>query len=140
MSSPDELTALIFTLGRRLRERVMADGASISYLHLATLRYIEEEKQPLMREIAHYLRVSPPSATSLVNTLVKQGEIRRVADAHDRRAVRLSVTTQGRKTLENGARRKHDMLRHAIKDLSDRERAALKKILEKIIRTSSIEQ
>lgn len=137
MASPEELTALMFSLGRILRERAMAGGSSISYLHLATLRYVAEKKQPLMREIAQYLRVAPPSATSLVNTLVKQGEIQRITDEKDRRTVRLRVTAQGRKVLRDGTRRKHDLMRNIINNLSGRERIELKKILEKIIYLSS---
>lgn len=137
MSSVEEITSLMFAVGRLLRERAMADGSTISYLHLATLRYVAEKKEPLMREIAQYLCVAPPSATSLINTLVKQGEIRRVADKGDRRVVRLEVTLQGHKTLSDSTRRKQDLMRKVIKDLSERERAKLKNILEKIIRLSA---
>ena len=127
----------MFVAGRLLRERAMVDGSSISYLHLATLRYIAEKKQPLMREVAQYLRVAPPSATSLVNTLVKQGELRRIADEEDRRATRLELTAQGHKTVHDGLRRKHDLMQNVIKGLGERDRTDLKKILEKIIRLSA---
>lgn len=140
MASPQELTSLMFSIGRLLRERAMADGSTISYLHIATLRYVAEKKQPLMREIAQYLRVAPPSATSLVNTLVKQGEIRRIADEKDRRTVRLEVTARGHKTLGDGTRRKQDLMYNVIKGLSERDRSDLKNILEKIINLSSAEK
>lgn len=136
MASPKELTSLIFAVGRLLRERTMADGSTISYLHLATLRYVAEKKQPLMREIAQYLRVAPPSATSLVNTLVKQGEIRRIADEKDRRTVRLEVTARGHKTLSDGAHRKQDLVHTIIKGLSEHDRTELKNILKKIMNLS----
>ncbi len=137
MTSHQELTNLMFAVGRLLRERAMADGSTTSYLHLATLRYIAEKKHPLMREVAQYLRVAPPSATSLVNTLVKQGEIRRIANKKDRRTIRLMVTARGHKILSDNARRKHDLMQKIIKDLSERERTKLRNILEKIIRLSA---
>lgn len=137
MASSNELTSLMFAVGRLLRERAMADGSTTSYLHIATLRYVAEKKQPLMREIAQYLRIAPPSATSLVNTLVKQGEISRIADEKDRRTVRLEVTARGHKTLHDGMRRKLDLMQRVIEGLSERERTELKNILEKIIRLSA---
>ncbi len=127
----------MFAVGRLLRERAMADGSTTSYLHLATLRYIAEKKQPLMREVAQYLRVAPPSATSLVNTLVKQGGIQRITSKNDRRTIRLMVTARGHKTLNDNVRRKHDLMQKIIKDLSGRERTELRNILEKIIRLSA---
>lgn len=136
MSSPRELTSLIFTVGRLLRERSVAD-LPVSYLHLATLRFINEKNCPPMRDIAAYLRIAPPSATSLVNTLVKQGEVRRVADKNNRRVVRVEVTLKGHKTLTDGTRRKHDLMQKVISGLSEHERSDLKSILEKIIKLSS---
>ena len=137
MSSTEEITSLMFSVGRLLRERAMADGSSVSYLHFATLRYIAEMKRPLMREIAQYLRVAPPSATSLINTLVKQGEIRRIADEKDRRTVRLEVTARGHKTLSDGTHRKQDLVHTIIKGLSEHDRTELKNILEKIMNLST---
>ncbi len=132
MSSPRELTTLIFEVGRLLRER-SSTGLSVSYLHLATLRFIDEKKDPLMRDIAAYLRIAPASATSLVNTLVKQGEVRRVADKNNRRVIRVEVTAKGKKTLTDSASRKHDFIEDLIRNLNPQERVDLQKILQKII-------
>ena len=90
-----------------------------------------------MHEVAQFLRVSPPSATSLVNTLVKQGEVRRVEDKNDRRTVRLEVTARGHKTLYDSARRKHGLMQDAIKELNEHERMEFRNILEKIISFSA---
>ena len=127
----------MFMAGRLLRERAMTEGSSVSRLHLGTLRYIAKNKQPLMHEVAQFLRISPPSTTSLINTLVKQGEVRRVEDKNDRRAIRLEVTARGHKTLDGSARRKHGLMQDAIKGLNEHERMEFKNILEKIIHFSA---
>lgn len=130
----------MFSVGRLLRARVVEGGFSASYLHIATLRYVAEKKQPLMREIAQYLHIAPPSATSLVNTLVKHGEIRRTKDKNDHRVVRLEVTAQGHKTLDNTTRRKHDLIQEVIEKLNGRERMELINVLKKIMRLSTEHQ
>lgn len=138
MSSPRDLTSLIFAVGRLLRERSVAD-LPVSYLHLATLRFIDDKNSPLMRDIAAYLRIAPPSATSLVNTLVKQGEVRRVTDKNNRRVVRVEVTGKGKKTLADSKERKHEFIEGIIRNLSERERTELQKILQKIIHLKETE-
>lgn len=138
MSSPRELTSLIFAVGRLLRERSAADLPA-SYLHLATLRFIDDKKGPLMRDIAAYLRIAPPSATSLVHTLVKQGEVRRIADQNNRRVVRVEVTGKGKKTLSDSAGRKHDFIEDLIRKLNKREQTELQKILQKMIHLKETE-
>ena len=124
----------MFAAGRLLRVRALTEGFSASQLHIGTLRYIAEKKKPLMHEVAQFLRVSPPSATSIVNTLVKQGEVRRVEDKNDRRTVRLEITARGQKTLDDSAWRKHGLIQDAIQGLNEHERMEFKNILEKIIR------
>ena len=138
-TSLEELIFLIFSAGRLIREQV---GATITvpYLHLATLRYVAENKQPLMREIAQYLHIAAPSATSLINALVKSGQIKRIADHSDRRIVRLEITAKGQKALDDGMRQKQESLQKLIKGLGDHEREQLKNILEKLMRLSTERQ
>lgn len=130
------LATLLFSVGRLLRDRALEGGASISYLHVATLQYVAEQKRPLMREVAHYLRIAPPSATSLVSTLVAQGDLRRIANKDDRRTVRLEVTAKGHRTIEDCVRHKHDVLQKVVSQLSERDRVDLAHILEKVIHLS----
>lgn len=134
--SSRKLATLLFSVGRMLRDRALEGGTSISYLHVATLQYVAEQKRPRMREVAHYLRVAPPSATSLVNTLVSQGDLRRITNKEDRRTVRLEVTAKGRKTIEDYMRHKHDVLQKVVNQLDERDRVGLARILEKIIHLS----
>lgn len=138
-TSLEELISLMFSAGRLMREQV-GTNVTAPYLHLATLRYVAERKQPLMREIAQYLHIAAPSATSLVNTLVKSGQIKRIADPSDRRIVRLEITAKGQKALDDGMRQKKESLQELIKGLGDREREQLKNILKKLMRLSTEHQ
>jgi DNA-binding MarR family transcriptional regulator len=132
----DKLIDEIFTASRLIRGRVApglgCHDSRFSHLQLATLRHVRESQEPLMNEVARYLRITPPSATSLVNGLVKAGLLRRTADAADRRSVRLSLTAAGRKTLTSRFRVVTAQLRHVLSGLGREERFQLLKIMKKI--------
>jgi DNA-binding MarR family transcriptional regulator len=135
-NSQDVLVEHIFSLGRLIRERLSTDSSCAPLLHLATLQFIAE-RQPRMREIADYLRITPPSATSLVNALAKSGQIRRESDKNDRRTVRLTITSRGQKSLDDGMRQKRSVIGSVITRLTESERDDLKKILGKLTSASA---
>ena len=85
-----------------------------------------------MKDVADFLGVSPPSATSLVNTLAKSELIYREADETDRRIVRIVISKKGKKFLEAHKKKMAEKMRANISRLSTEEQQQLKKILEKI--------
>ncbi|MEI7620119.1 MAG: helix-turn-helix domain-containing protein, partial [Candidatus Falkowbacteria bacterium] len=68
-----DLICSIFNAGQVLRERAREESnlTDCSFLHMHTLHYIQENGASNMKEIANFLHITPPSATSLVNSLVK---------------------------------------------------------------------
>jgi DNA-binding MarR family transcriptional regulator len=130
--SQDTLAEHIFSLGRLIRERLSTDTSCAPLLHLATLQFISD-RQPRMREVAEYLRITPPSATSLMNALAQSGQIKRINDPEDRRTVRLAITARGQRSLDDGMRQKRSAIESIITRLNEKERDDLKKILAKLI-------
>jgi DNA-binding MarR family transcriptional regulator len=93
-SSRTRLLPLFFEMGRMLKSEISRGGAALpSYLHLETLRFIQmREKQGLsstMSDVSEYLKVARPSATALIQGLVRDDILVRQPDPHDRRVVRL---------------------------------------------------
>lgn len=128
----DEIISLIFATRRILHEQLTSQaGKSFSFLQLATLRFIREKK-PLMKEVAGFLAITPPSATSLVNTLAESGMIRRIADAQDRRIVRLEITEEGEAKLEEWQKEMAGHMKKNLQRLDTEEQDELIKILNKI--------
>jgi len=128
---------MIFAVSRLIRERAK-DREKInpfSFLQLETLRYVAENGNPSMKDIADYLCITPPSATSLINSLVKAGQLERVYDKNDRRFVRLVVTTKGKTALASGFEKITTRVRKILSNLNAKERSELFKILEKLSRS-----
>lgn len=128
----DRITQLIFATNRLLHEqREQKSEKPCSYLHLVTLVYVRK-KNPFMKEIAGLLGITPPSATSLINTLAKAQFVKRQADGEDRRTVRIVITKKGDTYLETHKQKAAETLRQNLKRLTFGEQKSLVRILEKL--------
>ena len=101
------------------------------------LYYVVTEENPTMADIADCLCVAPPSVTPLINRLVKDGALKRVADKEDRRIIHLTITKSGRKTLDKGIKEIFGRMQKVLMNLNNKERRDLTKILEKLSRIYS---
>ena len=52
-------------------------------------------------DLSQLMHVTPPMVTQLVSSLEGRGLVTRTIDAEDRRAVRVTITKDGRKVLQN---------------------------------------
>ncbi|MFA5792292.1 MAG: MarR family transcriptional regulator [Candidatus Gracilibacteria bacterium] len=133
-SDVKQIISLMFTTGRLIKEcgEGIANMSPYSHLQLETLRYVSEEKIPAMKKVANYLCITPPSATSLINGLVKSGQLSRTTDEKDRRMVRLSITPKGQKNLDDGLKEIHENMAKIFSHLDTSERKNLIDILSKL--------
>ena len=82
--------------------------------------------------IARRLKILPAHMTKLVQRLARDGYVRRVIPAHDRRSVRLGLTERGRAFVDEN--RAALLARHAAEraPLSDEEYQTLLRLLRKL--------
>jgi DNA-binding MarR family transcriptional regulator len=135
----DKLISTIFTLSRMMREKFVHGTKhhdSSSLLQVKTLGIVAELKNPSMKEIADCLHILSPSATDIINRLVKSGMLIRIKDAGDRRVVRLALTTKGRHMLSSGLREFARKIKNVMSVLNASEKKELTELLAKIIERS----
>lgn len=135
----DYLVSQLFATGRIIQEHTKSRNKidPFSHLQLETLRYVAEKDNPSMKEIASYLCVTSPSATSIINWLVKAGQLKRIYDAKDRRIVRLNITAEGKIVLGRCFKKILGRMQEVLKNLNEKEINDFIKILEKL---SSVHQ
>ena len=133
-TSVEQLISMIFAASRLIQERAQHREKinPFSFLKLETLRYVAEKGDPSMKDVADYLCITPPSATSLINSLVKTKQLERMHDAGDRRLVRLVITPKGKTALATGFKKIMTRMRRLLSKLGAKERNDLFKILEKL--------
>jgi MarR family transcriptional regulator, organic hydroperoxide resistance regulator len=100
----EEIITLAYQIARQMRKEVggpLADKLreKISSYQIHAL-YTLTQRSATMGELAEEMNISLPSATSLVDRLVKSGWVERRPDPKDRRIIRLSITEHGDKLCQ----------------------------------------
>jgi len=96
--SLEQMTAL-----RRVRMRTDIGGLDLTMPQIRTLSFLSQGPKK-MKDISENLGRGMPSATSMIDRLVKKQYVVRTEDPSDRRVVVCELTTTGKTTLDQFAR------------------------------------
>jgi len=117
-TSPERPTVgyLVWRLSMKWRAAVDAAVAPLGLTHaqysvLASLRGLTRSgRPPSQRELADHTGLDPIYISKLARALERDGLITRVPDGHDARAVRLTVTDDGRAAIDRAIELVHALL------------------------------
>lgn len=136
-NSTDKIITLMFNLGRSINKQYFEENRKegrLSILQVETLRFIRENKEVLMKDLARHLFITPPSATSLVDDLFQAKLLGRVGNKEDRRTTAIYLTAKGKKRLKDVLNKKMEKVRKMINKLTAKEKNLLLSIFEKLSR------
>lgn len=102
------------------------------WMRCETLRFIAEGDGPTMQKIATHLRVTAPSATSLVRKLSSLGWIKRVPSESDRRVVHIRLSPKGERELANYKRQSEQTMKKVFSKLPERDLTHLRRALKNL--------
>lgn len=133
-SFEDKITSLIFLIGRNMRQRNAKNCSlgHLSFIQIEALKFISEQKNPLMKDVASHLFIAAPSLTPIIDELEKKNLIKRSSSKNDRRAVLIFLTKIGEDVINKISRIKTENMRHIFNKLTEKEQKILINILEKI--------
>lgn len=103
-----------------------------AWMRCETLRFIQEKEQPTMQEIAKHLRITAPSATSLMRKLSSLGWIERAPTRTDKRVVRITLSAAGRREVARYQKQAEATMRKVFSRLPQRDIRHLKRILRSL--------
>jgi DNA-binding MarR family transcriptional regulator len=131
-----ELQELISVFKRTMSSLYKKETSSLhcSLSHLEVMHYIMEHTNPSMKEIAAYLQITPPSVTSIVETMVEQGLVKRDTSAGDRRTVRITLTPKATKLTASLKAKKKKLLTLMLKKLSTEQKHQLSDIIKTLVK------
>ncbi|MFN8015425.1 MAG: MarR family transcriptional regulator [Acidimicrobiia bacterium] len=132
-SLEDEIVKTIFKFLSLLRGKKPIAGSG--ELTLAQMHCVLAvgDKSPTMAQIASELEVSMPTVTVSIDKLVKDGYIERKADPNDRRVVRVSLTSQGKKMGQKMKDQKAAIIKDALAKLSVSDRKKTQEVLNMLL-------
>ena len=129
-----EAASLFFAV-RRVVRTTLAKGKKYdptTWLHVETMKFIADHDKPKMKDLADYLSITAPSATSLVSGLVKSALVTCDTDRRDRRTSRLALTQKGKAELKATITRGTKLLGELFAVLSAEQLATFSETLKKI--------
>jgi len=120
------LRLVLNRLARRLRSQTPGDLSPSLTSALVTV----ELRGPIsLGQLASRERVTPPSVTRMVASLEERGLVRREADPADRRVAHVSLTAEGRRTVQRTRTRKTAYLAKRLHKLDESELAVVRQAL-----------
>jgi DNA-binding MarR family transcriptional regulator len=129
-----ELDAAILALYWQISRRTPRDMSRSAASVLGNLRDLGATR---ITELANLEAVTQPTMTTLVTRLERDGLVTRSPDPDDARAVRVSITGEGRERLSRMRAERAALLDAALAELEPGEREALQRalpVLEKLSR------
>ena len=125
------LEETLFAFRRKFSDvmRHEAESLHCPLSQIDTLTFIAEKGNPSMKEIAAYLKITPPSATAIIEAMQKKKLITRAGSLADRRTIRVILTPAAWKLFRSLRERKFATMTKMLSKLRDTERKQLIKIL-----------
>ena len=123
----DRLHSLAIHLLRRLRVRDLASGVGPAQLSALSVLVFGGPKS--LGDLAEAEQVRPPTMSRVVANLERDGLVRRLA-TEDKRRMRLKATARGTKILQDGRKRRVELLANAIRSLPEEKRQQLREMAE----------
>ena len=131
-STEINIASLLVSLTRSMYRTMRSVAPTCSFLEMKTLTFAYEQKNPTMKDIADEVGISSPAMTAVVDKLVESGDLTRLEDKNDRRVIRISLTTVGKKTFEKNRETIYKAFNSRTSVLTVSERDELARILTKL--------
>lgn len=96
------------------------------------LKYFQEHPRDTLSLFAHFIHVRKPTATELIQRLLKRDLLKRVQCEKDKRAFELEITEEGLVALKEAEKRFELYAGRVFAALSDEEQGHLFQLLSKI--------
>lgn len=130
-SLDDVLMAFRQKMTTSLLEEAKETGFSLS--HFEVLGYIAEKGNVTMKEIALWLHITPPSASTLIEVLVEKKLVSRVQSDKDRRTIHITLEEKAHKLFHKIYSKKMSIFKKMLSKLNGSDKENLIRILNKCI-------
>ncbi len=99
---------------------------------MMVLHFLEVEQEVKMKDLAHFMGVTLPAMTGIIDRLVKESYCLRVYDQNDRRVIKIKLTAKGNDLVRKINAHKRQMLIKIFGRISEADRQDYLRILLQI--------
>lgn len=108
-------------------------GEDYTFLFRIFTLLAHSETPPTMSELSANLNLPFSSTTRLIDWLVRASFVERLPDPHDRRVVRVQMTTSGEQVYQIGMDYNKQQIARLLKDFSATEQTQLLRLMNKLL-------
>ena len=136
MHSGATLEDLVLTFRRKIIDVCRKEGLpyDLTLSQAEIVRYVGKAGKGTMKDIASHLKITPPSATAMIDELEKKDVVLRKADLADRRIVSITLTAKAHKIYSAMQKHKETVLNEMLSRLSPTEKKSLERIITILIK------
>jgi len=128
----NEISIMVPKLMKGARSSFLAK-ANISTAQMIMLISIHDHGQCKIKTLAKERGISPPTATGLLDRLVRAGYVKRGSDSEDRRVVMVSLTKKGENAAQDFLRTVRNRWKNILIHLTSKEQHQYLTIVKKIV-------
>ena len=136
--SPPEprLGELLLSLRRKIIEACRKEGLpnDLTMPETEVLWFIGPEGSATMKAIAEHLKITPPSATSMIRVLEEKGIVERKSDPTDRRTVTIVLSKKAKELYSTVKKKKDGVLKKMLSRLDEKEKKDLERLITILIK------
>ena len=127
---------LILILRRKIMESMKRAGFEhdLTFSQVEVMHFIGTSGKETMKNIADFLKVTPPSATEIVAEMEKKGLIKRLSDKNDRRVVFIVLSPLAKKLFTSLHKRKELILNKIFSKLNKKDHENFERIIRILIK------
>ncbi len=117
--------------------RSLADaGEEVTLTQYRSLVVLASRGPQGVASLAELVAVTPPTASKLVDRLLRKGLVRRRTDRHDRRQVRIGLTEAGRQLIDVVTEHRRLEIASLLKSIPINEQLSMAKGLQKLAKAA----
>lgn len=126
---------LLLVFRRNIIENIKKEGFKhdMTFSQMEVFRFIGLSGKETMKDIARYLKITPPSSTEIIAEMEKKGLIKRKSDKKDRRIVFVELTSKAKKLFVLLSKHKDIILKKMISKLNEKDRKNIERIIRILI-------
>jgi len=127
---------LLLIFRRKILESVKREGVKhdLTLSQVEILNFIGLSGKKTMKDIADYLKITPPSTTTIIEEMERKGLVERIKDEKDRRIAFIVLSKKTKKIFTSICKQKELIFKEMISKLNNKDQKILERIIKILIK------
>ena len=137
-----DIIEAIFNVFKSVKHNISKDYEKlpVTPVQFEALHCVRKNKEITMSQISEYFKTTLPTTTALIDKLISAKLAVRKNDPKDRRVIKIAITSQGEKVLDEAEKHRTIVMNKMLSYLSENDKKELLRIFDKILEKTNNEK